>query len=190
MSGILQGSVLEPVLFVIYINDIDSYVSSKILKFADDTKIVGVVSSPEGVMQLRQDLIDMCHWSNDWLMYNTDKCKIMHLGNKIPCVKYDLGGRELESILEEKDLGILITKDLKVSAQCSRAAKTANKVLGMIRRTFTCKDEQTIVLFYKSLVRLHLEYCMQAWRPYLSKDIYMLEKVQRCAKKWFMVLTT
>ena len=127
LSGVPVGSVLGPVLFVIYINDIDSYVSSKILKFADDTKIVDVVSRTEGLMQLRQDLVDLYRWSNDWLMlFNTDKFKVMHLCNKNSCVKYDLGGRELESILEEKELGILIIKDLKVSAQCSRAAKTAN----------------------------------------------------------------
>ena len=146
LSGVPQGSVLGPVLFVISINDINSYVSSKILKFANDTKIVGVFSRPEGVMQLRQDLVDLYRASNDWLMlFNTEKCKVMHLGNKNPCVKYDLGGPQLESILEEKDLGILLTKDPKVSAQCLREAKTANRVLGMIRRTFTCNDEQTII---------------------------------------------
>ena len=103
LSEIPQGSVLGPVLFVIYINDIESYVSSKILKFTDDTKIVGVVNRPEGVIQLRQDLVDLNRWSNDWLMlFNTDKCKIMHLGTKNHCVKDDLGGRELESILEDK----------------------------------------------------------------------------------------
>ena len=98
----------------------------------------------------------------------------MNLGNNNPCVKYDLGGRELESILEEKDLNVLITKDLKVSAHCSRAPKITNKVLGMIKRTFTCKDELTIIQLYKSLVRPHLEYCVQDWRPYLV----MLSKVQ------------
>ena len=117
------------------------------------------------------------------MLFNSDKCKVLHLGNKNPCVKYNLGGRELQFILEEKDLDILITKDLKVSVQCSRAAKTANRVLGMIWRTFTCKDEQTIIQLYKSLVRSHLEYCIQAWRPYLSKDIEMLEKVQKRATK-------
>ena len=108
-AGFSPGNVL----FVIYINDIDSYVSSKIFKFADDTKIVGVVSSPEGVMQLKQDIVDLYHLSNDWLMlFNTNKCKLMHLVNKKPCVKYELGGRELESIKEEKDLGVLITKNV------------------------------------------------------------------------------
>ena len=62
-------------------------------------------------MRLRKDLVDLYHLSNDWLMlFNTDKCKVMHLYNKNPLLKYDLGGRELESILEEKDLDILITK--------------------------------------------------------------------------------
>ena len=80
---------------------------------------MGVVNSPEGVKQLRQDLVDYYRWSNDWLMlFNTDKYKIMNLGNKNPCVKYELGSRELESILEEKYFGVLIAKDLKVSAQC------------------------------------------------------------------------
>ena len=66
LNGVPQGSVPGPVLFVIYINDIDSYVSSIILKFADDTKIVGVGSSPEGARQLRQDLVDLYRWSNGW----------------------------------------------------------------------------------------------------------------------------
>ena len=73
--------------------------------------------------------------------------------------------------------------DLKVSAQCSRVAKRANRVLDMIRRTFTCKDEQAIIQLYKSLVRPHLVYYVQAWGPYLNKDIEMLEKVPRRATK-------
>ena len=77
------------------------------------------------------------------MLFNTDKCKVMNFGN--PCIKYELGGRELEPISEENDFWVLIAKDLKISAQCSSAAKTANRVLGMIRRTFTCKDEQTII---------------------------------------------
>ena len=75
-------------------------------------------------MQIRQDLVDLYRWL---MLFNTDKYKVMHLGNKNSCVKYDLGSRELESILEEKDLGISITNDLKVSAQCTRVAKTENK---------------------------------------------------------------
>ena len=67
--------------------------------------------------------------------------------------------------------------------QCSSVAKTAIRVLGMIKRTLTCKDELTIIQLYKSLVRPHLEYCVQAWRPYLTQDTAMLEKVQRRATR-------
>ena len=107
----------------------------------------------------------------------------MNLGNKNPGVEYELGSRELESILEEQDFGVLISKDLIVSAQCAIAAKTANRVFGMFRRAFTCKDEQTVIQLYKSLVRPRLEYCVQAWRPYLTQAIEMLKKVQRRATK-------
>ena len=79
------------------------------------------------------------------------------------------------------DLGIMITKDLKYNKLCLNAAKAANKILGMIKRTFTCKSEEIILQLYKSLVRPRLEYCIQAWCPHLRKDIDLLEKVQRRA---------
>ena len=90
-------------------------------------------------------------------------------------------GRPLEAVHEEHDLDIMITKDLKCSKQCLNAAKAANKILRIIKRTFTYKSEEIILQLYKSLVRLRLEYCIQAWCPHLRKDIDLLEKVQRRA---------
>jgi len=80
-------------------------------------------------------------------------------------------------------LGLIVDKSLKSSRQCAKAAATANAVLGMIRRTFLCKDKELILQMYKSLVRPRLEYCIQAWRPYLKKDINVLERVQKRATK-------
>ena len=94
---------------------------------------------------------------------------------------YSMEGRPLEAVHEEGDLSIMITKDLKCRKQCINAAKAANKILGMIKRTFTYKCEEIIVLLYKSLVRPRLEYCIQAWCPHLRKAIDLLEKVQRRA---------
>lgn len=84
---------------------------------------------------------------------------------------------------EERDLGVTIDKNLKVRNQCVKAVKSANSTLGMIKRTFITRDTDILLPIYKSLVRPKLEYCIQAWRPHLKKDIDSLEKVQRRATK-------
>jgi hypothetical protein len=94
-----------------------------------------------------------------------------------------LGGQVLEEVEVERDLGVMVTADLKVSTQCAKVVKTANRVLGMISRTFTIRSREIILQLYKSLVRPHLEYCIQVWRPHLQKDIKLLEGVQRRATK-------
>ena len=88
----------------------------------------------------------------------------------------------LLKVKEEKDLGVIFVDTFKVGNQCSKAAKKGNQILSMIRRTFTCK-KKIILNMYKSLVRPHLEYCVQAWRPHLKKDINCLEKVQKRATR-------
>ena len=96
----------------------------------------------------------------------------------------DGGSRiKLETTSLEKDLGVLITDNLKVGEQCERAAGKAMRVLGMIRRSFTKLDEETLKTLYCSFVRPHLEYCIHAWSPYFKKDIEVLEKVQKRATK-------
>ena len=90
---------------------------------------------------------------------------------------------ELQSVLEEKDLGDVISKDLKMSRQCMCADNKANKVLGVIRRQFQNLDKASFLILYKGFIRPHLEYAVQAWSPYLKKDIEHLEKVQRKATK-------
>jgi ribonucleases P/MRP protein subunit RPP40 len=88
----------------------------------------------------------------------------------------------LEEINEEKDLGVIISRSLKVGKQCAKAASKGNQILGLIKRTFISK-KKNILNLYKSLVRPHLEYCIQAWRPHLIKDICILEKVQKRATR-------
>ena len=85
--------------------------------------------------------------------------------------------------MKEKDLGVSMNANMKVSEKCRIAASNGNQVLGMIRRNITCKENNLIVPLYKAIVRPHLEYCIQAWSPYLRKDIDMLEKIQRSATK-------
>ena len=75
----------------------------------------------------------------------------------------------------------MIRKDLKSSSQCVKIVKTANKIVGTIKRTFTFKTKDNLLQLYKCLVRPHLKYCMQVWNPDLKKDIDLLEGVQRRA---------
>ena len=184
ISGVPQGSVLGPLLFIIYINDIDDCVAGKILKFADDTKIYHTVYSDEDVSDLQSDLCNLVEWSNEWqMLFNADKCKVMHMGFNNKQAKYDMNGIQLECVSEEKDLGVIISEDLKWDKQCSEAVKKANRMLGMIKRNFVDRSKDTIISLYKSLVRPHLEYCCQIWNPYYKKDIKLIEGVQRRATK-------
>ena len=98
-------------------------------------------------------------------------------------MNYEMGGTGiLSKAVKEKDLGVTMNANMKVSAQCRIAASKGNQVLGMIRRNITYKEKNLIVPLYKAIVRAHLEYCIQAWSPYLRKDIDMLEKIQRGTK--------
>ena len=125
--------MLGPLLFLIYINDIDDSVCSKLLKFADDTKGFSVVSTKNDIDKLKSDSINLEKWSQEWLMlFNTDKCKVMHLGVNNVKAKYEMNGKYLEEVLEDKDLGVIIQSDLKCSKQCLKAVSTANKVLGIL----------------------------------------------------------
>lgn len=148
LSGVPQGSVLGPVLFLIYINDIDSNINCNIKKFADDTKLYGPVVHENACEQnlLQSDLDSLCKWADDWQMcFNTDKCKVMHTGYNNPEVAYTMENCIIITIDEAKDLGVIIHKSLNPSRQCMEAAKKANKVFGMIKRTFSCKTKEIIL---------------------------------------------
>jgi hypothetical protein len=176
--------VLGPLLFVIYINDIDDGIVSKISKFADDTKLCAKINNEEDAEVLRQDLARLYKWSEDWqMLFNIDKCAVMHMGRKNKGFHYQLGNKELRSTEEEKDLGVIIHKSTKTSRQCTVAATKANQILGFIRRTVVSREKSIILNLYKTLVRPHLEFCAQVWSPDLQKDKDILEKVQRRATK-------
>ena len=105
------------------------------------------------------------------MLFNVDTCKIVHFWFNNTLARYQLNDINLVVDKEERDLGVIIQNDLKCTQKCINVVNTANKVLGMIRRSFMCKDREIILQLYKSLVRPHLEYCVQAWRPHLQKDI-------------------
>ena len=183
-SGIPQGSVLGPTLFVLFINDMPDVCTSVCQLFADDAKIYRKVNTQAECETLQEDIKRLHDWSTTWqLLFNLDKCKILHIGKNNKKHEYWMNGKLLESITEEKDLGVLIDKDLKFHKQTAAAVKKANSVLGVIKRTFAKRDEETFPLLYKSLVRPHLEYGNVVWGPLFQEDIKAVEKVQRRATK-------
>jgi hypothetical protein len=184
LSGVPQGSILGPLLFLIFINDIDEGIISRLLKFADDTKLAGAVMTEDDVKKLQDDLNRLYQWSIDWqMLFNVDKCKVIQFGFNNRKASYSMGNNVLESVTEERDLGVIIHQSLKSSSQCVKAVKSANATLGMIKRTFITRNKTTLLQLYKTLVRPKLEYCVQAWRPFLQRDIELLEKVQRRATR-------
>jgi len=168
-------------LFLIFTNDLDTAVLNWVLKFADDTKLFGKVQSESNRRGLQLDLNRLFDWSREWQMeFNVDKCKVMHIGRTNKNFKYYMDSKELEAVHEEKDLGVLITSDLKASGQSIQACNKANRVLGMIHRSIVYKSQKVLLQLYKSLVRPHLEYCTPVWSPSYQKDKAMVERVQHC----------
>ena len=91
-------------------------------------------------------------------------------------MNYEMGGTILSKTVKEKDLGVTMNANMKVSEQCRIAASKGHQVLGMIRRNITYKDKSLIIPLYKAIVRPHLEYCIHAWNPHLRKDVICLNK--------------
>ena len=183
-SGVPQGSVIGPLLFILYVDDIDQGIKSNILKFADDVKLylnldTNDLGSP-GVNLIQSDLDKIIQWCSIWLLQlNPIKCCCLHFGAKNPKNTYSLGNAMVANIKEITDLGIAYTSDLKPSTQCLRAAARAHRMLSIIKLAFKHLDVRTITVLYKTLVRPLLDYCCVIWCPFYVKDIEVLEKVQR-----------
>ena len=107
--------VLGPLLFLIYINNIDTGILNTILKFADDTKVYGKAVSPGDISRLQKDLSTLCKWAEKWNMkFNVTKCKVMHIGPNNAGASYSMYGQQLDEVLTYKDLGITVSSNLKV----------------------------------------------------------------------------
>ena len=184
-SGIPQGSILGPILFTIFINDLPESVSSICKIFADDTKIYDYCYHKN---KIQEDLYELQNWNDKWQLYfNNDKCKCLHYGRNNPNHDYffktSKGNKVIENCKSEKDLGITFDTDLSFDLHINDITKKANQVLGLIKRNFKHMDNKTFILLFKSLVRPILEYGTLVWSPHIKSQSRLIENVQRRATK-------
>ena len=187
-SGIPQGSVLGPVLFVCFVNDMPEAVQGLIRMFADDTKVFSQSNSTDCCRKLQNDLESLQAWANKWqLRFNAGKCKRMHLGRCNDKFEYHMNEGDKHVTLEEtdceRDLGVHVDPALKFTQHCNKAVSKANKLVGLLRRTFDFIDKQILSYAFKGLIRPHLEYGNSVWSPLYKKDAILVENVQRRATK-------
>ncbi|CAM5148917.1 unnamed protein product [Eretmochelys imbricata] len=160
-SGVPQGSVLGPILFNLFINDLEKGVNSEVAKFADDTKLLKIVKTKADCEEVQKDLTKLSDWATKWQMkFNVDKCKVMHIGKNNPNYTYNMMGPNLATTNQEKDLGVIVDSSLKTSTQRTAAVQKANGMLGIIKKGIENKMENILLLLYKSTVCPHLEYCV------------------------------
>ena len=185
LSGIPQGSILGPILFTIFINDLPEGINSSCYIFADDTKIFGDANNCD---VLNEDLIKLQNWTDSWNLYfNVAKCKVMHLGKRNNTTDYMLQLNGIPVIIkscdEEKDLGVIFDSSLNFDKHLYHIITKANQILGIIKRSFKYLNKEVLLKLYKSLVRPHLEYGNCVWYPHLKRQSIALEKIQRRATR-------
>ncbi len=185
-SGVPQGSVLGPILFLIYVNDLPEGIDSFLSMFADDAKIMRRIKMDEDGPRLQDDLDKLEEWSRKWLLkFNSGQCKVMKLGDgsRRLNTRYHLGGEIMQESNREKNLGVDITQNLSSEAHIKRISSAAYARLANIRIAFTNLCKESFRTLYTTYVRPILEYAAPAWSPYPVKHKTKLEKIQRYATR-------
>ena len=197
LSGIPQGSVLGPLLFILFINDVTLHISpgSRLSLFADDMTLFRTISTIDDYWILQCDVTAVASWIEDHnLSLQPAKCCSMVISRKRSCAlpppTIFVGDWPLAKVSSVKYLGVHINSDLSWSTHINNLCCRARRLTGLLYRQFyNNADTKTLLQLYKTFIRPHLEYCSIVWDPYLSKDREALEKVQRfglrvCLKKW------
>ena len=187
-SGVPQGSVLGPVLFIYFINDMPNVTKEDMNLFADDAKAFNDILSLIDRDDLQCCINALVKWSIIWGMgFNACKCKVMHLGKTNPKYTYTMSNGTTTSILEEttceKDLGVHVDNMLSFDEHILLTTKKARRAAGLLLRSISHKIPNILTPLFKSLVRPILEYGNAVWAPHKRKNIDLLEKVQRSFTK-------
>jgi len=197
LSGVPQGSVLGPLLFICYINDVATAISSDsdVNMFADDIALYRIIKTPADYTHLQSDINSICScMQRKLLQFNLAKCKLMFItrkrANSLPPPPLYLSGTVLDRVCSYKYLGVTLTSDLSWSTHISNCCNKTRRLIGLLYRHFyQCTNPPSLLRLYRSFIRPHLEYASIAWNPHYKGEIDALESVQKyalrmCLKSW------
>ena len=183
LSGVPQGTVLGPLLFLLYINDIEDVVHHSCVKiFADDSKLHKLIKSLTDRLLLQKDLENVVRWaSTNNMELNQDKFELLQHGkNPDLMLPYTLpSGQAITASSSVRDLGVFIDPGLNWKSHISKKTEKSKSMASWVLRTFRARDVDTMLLLYKTYVRTHLEYCSPLWSPHFQGDIIRVEAIQR-----------
>jgi len=187
VSSVVQGSVLGPILFTVFINDIDLVItdtSTKIFKYADDSKFGRQIRCFSDAVSLQATIDGIWNWSEKWGMsIHPQKTCVLHFGHGNPEYEYKINGTKILSVVSAKDLGVIVNNSCKPSMHVSTITKKANGMLSQLNRTFLSRNKDIMINLYKVFVRPILESAVSAWCPWERQDINAIEKIQRRATR-------
>ena len=179
LSGVPQGSVLGPLLFVLYINDLPDTLVYHCMMFSDDTKSFREITDVADMNMLQNDLHLMEKWSKTWLLQFHPGKSVGISWNIIQAYPYELLSTGLEHVLEEKDLGIITDSELTFESHIEAKLGRAKQMLGLIMRSFTCCTAEIVIPLYKAFMRQHLEFGVAVWGGFIKRrQLHAIEKVQ------------
>ena len=189
LSGVPQGSVLGPCLFLVYINDLPDSVKCNARMFADDTIVYLTINSISDSLSLQQDLLSLESWERAWSMeFNPDKCEVLRIfRKKNPVIyPYKLHNVALKTCETAKYLGVTISKDLNWSKHIDNITSKATCSLRFIQRNVKTDNKKVKIAAYNTYVRPQLEYCSSIWHPWQKTLTNKVESVQRSAARYVM----
>ena len=187
-SGVPQGSILGPLLFLLYVNDIPDHLSSTTAMFADDTLLYDRCPSTETSISIQESLDQANEWCGNWLLRtNVKKCESMKFtrARKPASCNYSIDNKPLSQVLTHKHLGVILSEDLSWKSHILSITARANRLLGLLKRTFGIHSKALLV-GYKIMVRPLLEYACQVWDPHEKYLVEKLERVQRNVTRWII----
>ena len=180
-SGVPEGSVLGPICFVLFINDLADCVHYSICKlYADDVKLYHMFINEDQCNLFQLDIDAISSWAKTWqLTISLTKTLMLHIGYKNAKHIYNINGNVIVSVTSVKDLGVYVSNDLSRKFHCCETAKRASRVANIIMHSFSCKDVNVYLKAFDSYVAPILDYCSYLWSPIFACDVNLIENVQR-----------